>query len=521
MHGAVSTNVFAMPSATAGRAAFRLAVLGGALAGVVACGPDRGPRDWIDERAAVVHCTSAGRDRMPPVLVDLPVPYPPSGLYARAMDPMALDDLGFQRDTVACAMLHVPTPAEIDTTAEAVANLVRTQNEVNSTVASIATRCTCEVADSLGLRPLVLACTSRETQARCDVERFQAPMQAALQPMVDAVAATPPPLVHWRLVGKSDRPGWFADHEADIVARHEGGSTFYVRGQPVPARRNFELVRTLLAVEGVTAVVRQDAGRSLLVVRELGKELVLDHFAHVTIAPERTPLLEALDNAHVEHYVALLAKPTATRTLVFGPEDGNLVEVDRRLLEAFDDGLLAAAPLGGGYDATREDREEPEPFLQHVAIQAPFGHQGQILRMRAELTPAGHDWAVLLTNDLLGPTLDELGLDDDEPTIAFRPPSDGAPLPFLLRGTPTNAVLLHGVHRVRELLRQIEMKHPNTVQGKASAWTLQMPSDDLESIVGVDAPARGLREALLAGSYAIDVGFDASRDHVEVELHPR
>ena len=504
-----------MPSATAGHHA----LLSGVLAGAVACGPDRGPRDWIDERAAVVHCTSSGRDLMPPALTELPVPYPPSGMFARAMDPMALDDLGFQRDTVACALLRAPEPDEVERTTAAVQALVRTQDEVNAAVSSIATRCTCEVADSLGLRPLVLACASRETQARCEVERFQGPMQAALQPMVDAVAATPPPLVHWRLVGKGDRPGWFADHEAEIVARHEGGSTFYVRGQPVPSRLNFELVRTLLEVEGVAAVVRQDGGRSLLVVRELGSELVLDHFTHVAIQPERSPLLEVLDNAHAARYVALLAKPEATRTLVFGPEDGNLVEIDRRLLEAFDESLLAAAPLGGGYELERETREEPEPFIERVAIQAPFGQQGQVLRLRAELTEAGHDWAVLLPDDLLGPTLDELAIEDA--TIAFEPPAGGAELPFVLRGTSTNAVLVHALHRVRGFLRQVEMSHPNTVQGKASAWELKMPNDDLAGIVGVDAPGRGLRGAFVERGYVIDVGFDAERRQLEVEARPR
>jgi hypothetical protein len=503
-----------MPSATAGRGAGVIAALL-----LVACGPDRGPREWIDERAAVVHCTSAGRDRMPPVLVDLPVPYPPSGMFAREMDPMALGDLGFQRDTVACAMLHAPDPDTAERNAEAVATLVETHDEVSAAAASVGTRCTCEIADSLGLEALVLACARRETQARCDVERFQAPMRDALQPMVDALAATPPPLVHWRLVGKTDRPGWLADHEADVVARHSGGSQFYVRGQAVPARRNFELIRGLLEVEGVTIVVRQDGGRSLLVVRELGSQLVLDHFTHPAIQPERSPLLAAFDNAHVEHYVSLLAKPGATRKLVHDPRDGNLVELDRRLLEAFDDSLLGAAPLGGGYPEAQQTREQPEVFVDHVAIQAPFGKEGQVLHVRARLTEDGHDWANLLPPDLLGPTLDELALENAAPV--FVPPPGAVALPFVLRGTPTEALLFHGVHRVPELMRQVEISHPSTVQGKADAWQFVMPTDDLGAIVGADAPAKGLRTALSERPHTIEVGFDAAREHLDVEIEPR
>jgi hypothetical protein len=484
-----------------------------------ACGPDRGPRDWIDERAAVVHCTSAGRDRMPPVLVELPVPYPPSGMFAREMDPMALDDIGFRRDTVACAMLLTPQPSEVTFRTEAVAELVRRHDEASSAATSVATRCTCEVADSIGLRELVLACARRETQERCEVERFADDMQAALAPMVEVVRATPPPLVHWRLVGRTDRPGWFGEHEAEIVARHEGGSTFYLRGQAVPARRNFELIRTLLDVEGVTAVVRQDAGRSLLVVRELGSDLVLDHFSHITVQPERMPLMSALDNAHPDHYIALLDKPSATRSLVFGPEDGNLVELDRRLLEEFDESLLAAAPLGGGYEVARETREEPTPFVDHIAIQAPFGKEGQVLRMKARLSVEGRDWANVLSDDRLSPTLDELGIDEN--AIVFDPPRGGATLPFVLRGTPTNALLVHGLHRVPEFMRQVEMSHPNTVQGKASAWEFRMPTDDLAAIAGVDAPATGLRGSFVERSYVIEARFDATREHLEVEVYPR
>ncbi|MBV1857887.1 MAG: hypothetical protein KUG77_05700, partial [Nannocystaceae bacterium] len=85
-----------------------LTVLGALLMG---CGADPGALGWIDARASVVRCTSAGRDRMPPVLLDVPAPEPPRGLYARMLDPMALDDLGFERDSVACAML---LPAEPD-----------------------------------------------------------------------------------------------------------------------------------------------------------------------------------------------------------------------------------------------------------------------------------------------------------------------------------------------------------------------------------------------------------------------
>jgi hypothetical protein len=246
-------------------------------------------------------------------------------------------------------------------------------------------------------------------------------------------------------------------------------------------------------------------------VRELGSDLVLDHFSHITVQPERMPLMSALDNAHADHYIALLDKPSATRSLVFGPEDGNLVELDRRLLEEFDESLLAAAPLGGGYEVARETREEPTPFVDHIAI--------QVLRMKARLSVEGRDWANVLSEDLLSPTLDELAI--EESTLVFAPARGGATLPFVLRGTPTNALLVHGLHRMPEFMRQVEMSHPNTVQGKASAWEFRMPTDDLAAIAGVDAPATGLRGSFVERSYVIEGQFDATREHLEVEVYPR
>ena len=102
----------------------------GVLVGAMGCGRDRGPVNWIDSRSAVVHCTSSGRDRMPPVLLDLPIPSPPTGLYARSLDPMALNDLGFQRDTVACAMLLAPSSEEIGRIGDSVAELKLVHREV-------------------------------------------------------------------------------------------------------------------------------------------------------------------------------------------------------------------------------------------------------------------------------------------------------------------------------------------------------------------------------------------------------
>ena len=416
-------------------------------------------------------------------------------------------------------MLRVPEASEIDRVASGIKDLSTIHADASAAAGSAGTRCTCEVADSLGLRELVLACGSRETQSGCEVGRLQPAVRRALKPIVDAVGRTPPPLLHWRIVGKTDRPGWLAEHESDIVQRHPGGSTFYVRGQTVPARYNHELIKALLQVEGVTAVVRQDGGRGLLVVREIEKELVLDHFAYAAVDAEHMPLLSALDNAHADHYIARLAKPSSRRDLEFVPQDGNLIEVDRLLLEEVDRFIIAAAPLGGGYDTTRERRSEPDAFVDRVSIQAPFGKQGTVLRVRLQLSSAGQGWANALSDDVLSPTLDELDLAEVSPT--FVPPPGAADFAFVLRGTLTNEHLLHGLHNAPTLMRQVEMSFPNTVRGKASAWEFNMPPDDLSRFTSKEAPAAGLRKALFDKAYEVEVGFDNARTEMSAEFRPR
>ena len=457
---------------------------------------------------------------MPPVLLDLPVPYPPTGLYARQMDPVALDDLGFQRETVACAMLRVPTPEAINHAEEAVANLAETHRRASSDATRAGLRCTCEVADSIGLRALVFGCATQEAQPNCEVESRQAGVRDALQPVIEALRDTPPPVVHWRIAGKTDRANWFPEHESLLLPRHTGGSTFYVRGQAVPARKNYELVRELLEVEGVTAVVRQDGGKALVVVRELGKELIIDHFSHPAISNDRVPLLAALDNAHAEHYKALLEKPTERRSLVFEPQDGTMLEIDRPLLEEVDRLILSAAPLAGGYNLDRERRVEPTVLIDRVAIQAPYGKKGQVLKARIQLNADGQGWANTLQDEVLSPTLDELGLSGDP--IVFEPdPNIPSDLPFVLRGAVTNEQLIQGFHGIPSLMRQIEMRHPNTVQGKASAWKFIMPPDDLESFVGEDGRAMGLRQGFFDRAYVVEMSFDQGREAITVEAKPK
>ena len=475
----------------------------------MACGPDPGPLGWVDARAAVVRCTSAGRDRMPPVLLDLPVPEAPTGLFARRMDPMALDDLGFQRDTVACALL---LPVD-DGDAERNKALLKARRDAAVAASELAGMCACEAADQLDGRALLSNCVDRPTRRKCDVEEQLPAMEQILAPVYTALSETNAPMLHWRLVGKFDRAGWFARQQTTLIERHEGGSTVFEKGEAVPKRGNGPLIKALLDEDEVVAVVRQNSRQALLVVREIDKTLVLDHFAYFGVGDTLTPLLPYLDNASIARYRTLLAKPSETRKLRLEPGKGNMVEVDLSQLESIDGALRRGADL---YDAdVGTARELPARRMEYVAVQAPFGKQGQRLDARVELTPEGTEWASLLTSADLMPGLDELGLEPVEL------PELDSPLPFPLAGSSVETSVVYGLEGVPALMDAVESRYPGAVKGTAKAWSFEMPLSNLEGLVAPGARFTGLRTSFAERVFEVEVEVVEEGRALQVTVAPK
>ncbi len=477
------------------------------------CGPDAGPQGWIDARAAVVRCTSSGRDRMPPVMLDLPGPRPPTGLYARILDPMALDELGYQRDAVACAMLIPPEPEAIAVGASSVDALLEARVDVGRTLLRAVGPCACEVAAARGVRALLAPCVDRPTQAGCDAAAIETPVLEALAPVQALLEQTRPPLLHWRLVGETDRRGWFARQQRVLIERHEGGSTIYVKGQAVPVRDNGPLLDALLDEDDVVAVARQNSGQALLVVREVGKMLVLDHFAHPAVGATALPLLPLIDNASVDRYKALLAKPAETRTLALKPGAGNMIEIDVSRLEDVDDAIAASAALGGVEPV--EARELPARKIERIDVQALFGHQGQRMEVKVELTPTGAAWASLLTNGDLMPGLQGLGLEPVELPVASQE------LPFVLAGTSFERSVVYGLEQVPEVMREVEERYASSVGGTARAWSFTMPPSNMNEFVSESAGFAGLRGAFSERIHQIEVTVEDGGKTLSATVAPQ
>lgn len=488
-----------------------------ALGSTVATGGCRAggvPEAWIGARAAVVQCVTAGPHRMAPMLAGWPIPGPPAGFFAGAMEPTALDALGFERDAVVCAMLEPPAPEELGSMAERLEALVQTRAEASRAAMLAGGACTCDAADALGLRSLLRTCLESPTVARCDEESLQAPVAAAMAPLVAALGETPRPLLHWRLVGRTDRPGWFAREHAALLPRYEHGSVVFVPGQPVPRRHNHELVRRLLATDDVAAVVVQHSGRALVVFRESGRWLVIDRFEYPAVDPANVPMFALWDNARVEEALRRLEPPTETRKLELSPKDGNLIEIDRAGLVAIDALLTLVAPLGA--DALPATSTSPEPKIDRITLQAPFGHEGQVLRAKLRLGAEGRSWAAALPDARLTPTLDELGLPDVPPEGAE---DDGPSL--VLRGTALERQLFGGIEGWAWMWKRIEMEHPGSVSGRTTAWNYKVPQTDFGDVFPGPLPLAELRGRLAARPYRLQGSLDARREVVELELAPR
>ena len=96
-------------------------------------------------------------------MLDLPLIDVPTGLYARGLDPMALDDLGFERDEVACVTLEAPTEEVIEDGAAALEKVVDLQEKVSRDARRVAGRCSCEVAREVGAHDLLVTCIDEPT----------------------------------------------------------------------------------------------------------------------------------------------------------------------------------------------------------------------------------------------------------------------------------------------------------------------------------------------------------------------
>jgi hypothetical protein len=473
----------------------------------------------VGDDAAVVRCVVAGKQyTLPPLLLELPAPETPTGLYARVLDPMALDDLGFERDEPACASLLPPTELELSDAKAQLPKLRQIRAEVSEDP-RVQDVCACESARKLQRQHLLPGCVGLAYQAQCSAsEDSVGKVQRALGPLEKALGDTKIPLVHWRLAGPTDRPEYFVKHHSSLLSRHSGGSEVYLQASKIPERLNHVLVRSLMEEEGVQAVIRQDSGRALLVVRVLSGALILDHFAYPPVSEDIAPLLPHLDNAQVDRYRAMLALPQVERRLGLDPKQGSLTELDRDGLERVDMGLIMASALGKRYDQDAETRDLPLLIFDRASSQVPFGFEGERVVARLQLTEEGKTWLGALGSDSLPGALASLPASENTPSFSAAAQDTG----FVSRGRASDYFWFAGTHVFIDIVRAIENANPGSLLGTGTAWELTLPSGPLPGdFKNTPKDLQRLRERLSKRAHQLTVNVDSQAGAVDVTLSPR
>lgn len=494
------------------------------------CGVRKGTPDWIGSDAAIVRCTVAGPNlSLPRMFDEVPSPAVPTGLYARTMDPIALDQLGFERDRAVCATLQAPPAAELEAAELAIEQLHTARSELSRQARKLG-RCLCSYADALDSRTIVPGCADQPTRLDCELEPEQVEsLRTLMAPLSAKLATTQVPRVHWRLAGRTDRIGRFVARYEELLARHPGGSEVYLRKTPLPPHAGMQLIASLLAVEHVVAVVRQDGGRALLVVREIDDELVLDHFAYpdwLTAGArgfdlELSALLPHLDDAQIDRYRSALQPPAQTRELLFRPRDGYMVELDRAALDRVDRGMVLAARFAGQhYDEAKEQRLLPPVLIDRFAHQVPYGTEGAVVQVRARLTDEGRQWITGPGKIAAFEALPGLGQSDFTPQ--FTPASEaGAAQLFILRGRPIEQILFAGATALPDVLMAIELATPGSVEGNISDFRVAIPSGPLPGEFDSRSGIQELRERLSITPYQLTVELVEGGQVLELELEPQ
>jgi hypothetical protein len=467
---------------------------------------------WLPAQTAVVHCTVAGRHKMPPVLLSSPAPPPPSGLFARRLDPMALNDMGYERDLPVCAGLIVPETSRIDGAEAAVRGLITAADDAGRKARADLGRCVCDVAYDTGVRDMLPMCNGAAQRSGCETtDEHRATMEAAIAPLRTAVAELDLPRVHWRLAGKTDRPEWFAEKIRDLLGRHSGGATVFLLGEPVGQRHNHALVRRLLEVPGMQAVIREDGGQAVVTVRVVDSAMVIDLLAWPAFGAQYRGLLEAVDNAQPASVVAQLDKPATHWSPDLDPSKGGLVALDRAGLERMDDLAIAHARLAGfPYDRTAETWQPPAALVDRVTLQAPFGHEGVELDVDAQLSPEGVLWAAGRPEAPLSVDLSELSLAAEAPSFVAPPAAD---IELFLRGTAAASTGVFGLSRAGELMRRLELEYPGSIGGTTRAWEVDLPQGSI-GFGGALDPGAGLEsiaDLIAAGPYTVKAELHATK----------
>ena len=466
-------------------------------AALVGCGPGDPVKTWIARDAAAIHCTVASSTaRVPPVAGELPTVPAPNQFFLRDFAPVDLHDLGFAPQTTVCAALMVPSGEAVAREQE---ELTAAREERDALVKKMrrADPCLCEQLRALELLWFDASCHDTPVQFGCPIDDVLA--QRALGDKLAEIeawrSATRVRPRHWRLAGTTDRPAVFEHRLRRIRRRYRGPVELFDRTRSATSGPSTQLVNALLKEPSVVMVLRIDRGRSIMVVREPKRGvLVLDLFEKPIYQDAGVAMLGALDDAHPDLYLEMLRQPSKGYSPPAEVSAARTVELDFAGLERAEEALRGLARFFGvKILASVAAGEEAEALVDRVTWTVSLSDDPRASEMsaRLHLSPAGREWvsaardarlmssvydAAEALENIPSPLFEAWAREGVEETAAAEPGQTRDSARDIVASVPlgVRAFWAHGLARAAVFLSAAEYAAPGSLSGTVDAWRLQI-----------------------------------------------
>ncbi len=473
------------------------------------------------------------------------------------MAPEDLGDLGFAPKTAVCAAL-IPNSWDQIETKKAEMKEVR---EVLDDLAVELRRkdaCFCSQLRGLDAQWVSPACSQGWARPGCKThdilaERALAPMLAPVGALADELEM---PMEHWRIAGRTDRPGFWEHRYRWLKRRFSSSSEAFEPGTPATTGPSKSLINALLKSPGVVMVVRQEGGRSILVVREPDKDLLIfDLFRKPVYENESLSLLHKLDDIRPQGYLNALGKPEVPLRLAGDLRKSMTTWMSRDGLERVDAATRAVAsffmlPRLQGVD------EEVPPFVDAIrwTTSVVEGDEPATSELYMSLTEDGVAWVDAVRAEGFASQIYELAEAEEqrespifeamaEMDSSLGSPEDGgegslegsaqgvdAPgaddgaeggraastfIPSAIRKVDVELALrpevdgvwFHGLRRSVLFLSAAEFEHTGTFEGTIDEWRLEVPGAFRLGDLRVVSAFRPSMSRLGSGPHLIEGGF--------------
>jgi hypothetical protein len=419
----------------------------------------------------------------------------PTNFFIRAMAPEDLGDLGFAPKTAVCAAL-IPNSWDQIETKKAEMKEVR---EVLDDLAVELRRkdaCFCSQLRGLDAQWVSPACSQGWARPGCKThdilaERALAPMLAPVGALADELEM---PMEHWRIAGRTDRPGFWEHRYRWLKRRFSSSSEAFEPGTPATTGPSKSLINALGKPE-VPLRLAGDLRKSMTTwMSRDGLERV-DAATRAVASFFMLPRLQGVDE-EVPPFVDAIRWTTS---VVEGDEPATS-ELYMSLTEdgvAWVDAVRAEGFASQIYELAEAEEQRESPIFEAMAemdsnLGSPEdGGEGSLEGSAQGVDAPGADDGA--EGGRAASTFIPSAIRKVDVELALRPEVDG--------------VWFHGLRRSVLFLSAAEFEHTGTFEGTIDEWRLEVPGAFRLGDLRVVSAFRPSMSRLGSGPHLIEGGF--------------